>query len=416
MNTIPDARESRGAIEGNFMAQHKPKRQSGTGSIVREKLGLAIRWPEYVLLDTGERKRKMRYEFLGPVSEREAGSRLIDRVAQTRHDPPKLARLPLTFKEHAARWERDMLASAGADAADLYKFSVRSVRSGVIRSRLEPRFGAVALQDISTESIQEWVTSLRKESLAASTIHNYVKILRVILAAAVKWKSLDESPAEGVELPKLPRKGKRKKWALTAKQAGQLLGKIVARKPRTMVALAITAGLRRGELIAARWKHLDEGVSAIAVMEASYRGHIDTPKTDAGIRTVPLDPYTMNLLAEWRRLSKHTRPEDFIFATRTGQQESPGNILRRHVWPACQDVDFPRPSWNTFRRTFSTLLHKEAIPAKTIAEMMGHTDVDTQFIYIQSEDAMKRVAATKIGDELSRYAVQNDQMGLPWLN
>lgn len=393
----------------------KRKRQCGTGSIVREKSGLAIRWPEYILLETGERKRKMKYEFLGDISEREASGKLIERVAQARRDPPKPIKAPLTFNEFVARWQRDILESAGADTADLYKFSVRSVRSGIIRSRLVPHFGTLHLEAITPAAIQEWITHLRKEQLAASTIHSYAKALRVILATAVRWKDLAENPFSAVELPKLPRKGKRAKWALTAKQAGELIGKIRKRKPRAMVALAITAGLRRGELLAARWKYLDEETSQIAVMEASYRGHIDTPKTEAGLREVPLDPWTLNLLRDWRRLSKHTEPDDFIFCTRTGQQETPGNILRRYVGPACDRLKLPRVSWNTFRRTFSTLLHKEAIPARTIADMMGHADVDTQFIYIQGDESMKRAAA-KIGDELSRYAVQEEQMVMPWLN
>ena len=43
-------------------------------------------------------------------------------------------------------------------------------------------------------------------------------------------------------------------------------------------------------------------------------------------------------------------------------------------------------------------------------------DVPTQFIYIQSEDQMKRLAAEKITDELSRYVVQDDQMSLRFVN
>lgn len=395
----------------------KPKRQCGTGSIVIEKNGRAIRWAEYHVLDAGERKRKMRYEFLGDVTEREASDALQDRLVQARRDGPKRApQAPLTFKELAARWKRDILDSAGPDAEDLYKFSVRETRSIVIRTRLEPFFGSLRLPDIQTSTIQEWITSLRRENLAAATIHGYYKALRVILEAAVTWKLLGSNPSEGVELPRLKGRNKRKKWALTPQQAGELIGAISALKPRAIVALAITAGLRRGELIAARWKHLDADASEITVEEASYKGHIDTPKTEAGIRKIPVDPWTLGMILDWRRLSKHTAPDDFIFTTRTGKQENPGNLMRRQIWPACEAAKVPRVNWNTFRRTFSTVLHREAIPAKTIAEMMGHTDVSTQFIYVQGVDEMKRVAAGKIGEELSRYVVQNHQMRLNWVN
>ena len=47
-------------------------------------------------------------------------------------------------------------------------------------------------------------------------------------------------------------------YALLPQEAGALLKRIQPLKVRAMIALAITAGLRRGELIAARWKALDE--------------------------------------------------------------------------------------------------------------------------------------------------------------
>jgi hypothetical protein len=47
---------------------------------------------------------------------------------------------------------------------------------------------------------------------------------------------------------------------------------------------------------------------------------------------------------------------------------------------------------------------------------MGHADVDTQFIYIQSVDEVKRAAAGKIAEELHRFCTDHRQMGLPWVN
>ena len=66
--------------------------------------------------------------------------------------------------------------------------------------------------------------------------------------------------------------------------------------------------------------------------------------------------------------------------------------------------------------TFSTLAHNNGTAAKTIAEIMGHADVDTQFIYIQSVDEVKRAAAGKIAKELHRFCTDHRQMGLPWVN
>ena len=49
-----------------------------------------------------------------------------------------------------------------------------------------------------------------------------------------------------------------------------------------MVARAIVAGMRGGELLGLRWSHLEEAKEQLPVKEASYLGHLDTPKTEAG--------------------------------------------------------------------------------------------------------------------------------------
>jgi len=54
----------------------------------------------------------------------------------------------------------------------------------------------------------------------------------------------------------------------------------------------------------------------------------------------------------------------------------------------------------TFRRTFSTWSHKNGIPPKDLAELMGHADADTQFGYTIGMDDNKQTTAAKLGKEL----------------
>jgi len=219
---------------------------------------------------------------------------------------------------------------------------------------------------------------------------------------AVTWYGLPRNPVTGVRLPKL--KPVRPQWALTPEQAGALIRSIQSIKARTMVALAIVAGMRRGELLAIRWQCLDENNSQVEVKEASYLGQLGSPKTDAGARKIDVDPLIFGLLQQWRRQSKRTRPEDFIFGTRTGKLETPNNILRRYVYPVCDHLGMPRANWLTFRRTYQSWLHEKGIPARTIADLVGHANVETQFIYVQkATDGARKEAAKKIGEELSRF-------------
>ncbi len=211
------------------------------------------------------------------------------------------------------------------------------------------------------------------------------------------WFGLKPNPAHGVVIGKI--KPVRQKWALTPAQACALLAQLKL-KARTMVAVDLTTGLRRGELEALQWEHLNDKTGELRIEQHHYRGHLDEPKTEAGKRMAIIPAEVIALVREWKRVSKRTKPSDFIFATRKGKPPSGNLILRRHVYPACEALGFPRASWLTFRRTFDNWLHKNGIPAKDIAEMMGHAEVKMQFVYTVGMDENKRIAADRLGKEL----------------
>jgi hypothetical protein len=102
--------------------------------------------------------------------------------------------------------------------------------------------------------------------------------------------------------------------------------------------------MRRGEVLAVRWKCFDEVNGLISVEEAVNRDHFDTPKTERSRRQIPLPLLAMDLLAGWKKIAKRTGPEDLIFGTRAGKPQSPSNMVRRHVFPACERLGFPRRS------------------------------------------------------------------------
>jgi integrase len=208
---------------------------------------------------------------------------------------------------------------------------------------------------------------------------------------------------------------KREKWAFSVSEASQLINKLSI-KPRAMALLCLTSGIRRGELFALRWKHLDEQESTVSVVEAVYCGHFDKPKTRKSIRVIPLAEQVLEVLREWKKKSKKTCPEDLIFGTRNGKPEHSTNVLRRHVYPACTALGLPRASWLTFRRTFSTWSHHKGVPPKTVAELMGHSTVRTQFIYIQGVEEEKRRAAELLAGELARIGQKSGPMGVKSVN
>ena len=139
----------------------------------------------------------------------------------------------------------------------------------------------------------------------------------------------------------------------------------------------------------------------LTVQEAVYEGAFGTPKTEAGLRRVPLSDATVVLLEEWKRHVKRTEPEALLFSTWSGKPISPNNVLRRWVFPACTQLGLPRATWLTFRRTYSSWAHDRGVPGKVVADLMGHAKVDTTLnVYTQVIDESRRAAVQRIGSEL----------------
>ena len=110
----------------------------------------------------------------------------------------------------------------------------------------------------------------------------------------------------------------------------------------------------------------------------------------------------------------HTGDQALVFCTASGKPISPNNVLRRSVWPACQAAGLQRATWLTFRRTYSSWAHDKGVPAKVIAQVMGHTKVDTTMnVYMQVLDGAARAAADRVGSELFRIVQNSEGMTEP---
>jgi integrase len=205
------------------------------------------------------------------------------------------------------------------------------------------------------------------------------------------------NPAREVDLPTL--RCVRPKWALTTAQAAALLRALPA-LPKTMAGLALLTGLRRGELFALRWKDLDLAERTLTVRQAVYERVFDTPKTQAGLRRVPLSAAAVQVIEIWRCRVDAADPDALVFSTWSGKPISPNNVLKPIV-AAAKALGLPKLSWLTFRRTYSSWAHEKGVPAKVVATLMGHSKVDTTLnVYTQVLDDSLRGAAEKVGSEL----------------
>jgi hypothetical protein len=201
------------------------KRQYGSGSLFKEGRGWAIRWRELEIAPDGTMNKRLCYEALGNMSRAEAGEILRRKVAESgSSDRPTRSRV--TFLTLARQWQVDVLPTK-------YKHSTQKNHQHIMEKHLIPRFGNLALSDVTTQSIQSYVTHLTKAEYAPKSIDHIHDVLSAILRSAVKWGHLRSNPARGVEMPRL--KTIRPKWALTVDQAIALSAQLPWLLPRTLV-------------------------------------------------------------------------------------------------------------------------------------------------------------------------------------
>jgi integrase len=366
----------------------RPKRQYGSGALLKRRKGWAIRWRENEIAPDGRKTAVLRYENLGDVSKTEAVRTLRLRVAQA--GSPRLQRPRVTFATFANDWQ--------VQVVPMYKHSTQKNHVHILAKHLLPRFRDTPLTEVSRQHVQAYVAQLVRDGYAPRTIDHIHDVLSAVLRTAVKWGHLTENPALNVDLPAL--KTVRPKWVLTESQTSALLEKLPP-LAKTMVGLALLTGLRRGELFALRWKDVGDGDTILSVHEAVYEGRFDTPKTEAGKRRVPLSPPARALFSDWRSRARRSEPDDLVFATGSGKPISPNNVLRAAVFPACMGLGLPRATWLTFRRTYASWAHDLGMPGKVIAQLMGHAKVDTTLnVYAQVLDGSVRKAAERVGSRL----------------
>ncbi len=177
--------------------------------------------------------------------------------------------------------------------------------------------------------------------------------------------------------------------------------------------LAITTGLRRGELLGLRWDDadLDRGTLRVgrALVREGGRHVLGETKTRRGRRRVNLTSRTVAALKAHRKsqLEKRVRlaglyeDHGLIFTSENGTPLNPGNLVKRSFKPLLKRAGLPEIRFHDLRHTCATLLLGRGVHPKIVQELLGHATIamtlDTYSHYLPS---MGDQASGAMGDAL----------------
>jgi integrase len=145
--------------------------------------------------------------------------------------------------------------------------------------------------------------------------------------------------------------------------------------------MAAMTGMRKGELLALRWRDIDWTAEKVRVRQSYVRGQFGTPKSKRSSRGVPL---ALRLATELEQLHQHTvwtGENDLVFAHPYTGKPLDGSKLLERFKKACERAAVRPVRFHDLRHTFGTRLAAAGVPLKTLQEWFGHRDSKTTDIY-----------------------------------
>ncbi len=322
----------------------------------KRKIGLA-RQP-------GSREGLTRTQAEARLREKMAEVRITPRASRERLDVEQVGR---RYRLHIERKGRK-------------RSTVQNVESEV-RVHLAPFFAGRAMDAITTEDVIDLVLLLEEgKELAPKTIRNIVATLSALFNFAMQRRWAIANPCIGVELPAVPESGEIR--FLTLDQVDLLVeharpGEFQA-LDRTIFLAAAMTGLRKGELLALRWKDVDWTAGRIRVRQNYVRGEFGTPKSKRSTRSVPMADEVAGELDRLFRQSRWQGENDLVFAhPQTGGPLPKPNVTRR-MRAALKAAKLDTSHrFHDLRHTFGTMMAAAGVPMRTLQEWLGHRDLAT---------------------------------------
>jgi integrase len=280
----------------------------------------------------------------------------------------------LTLNEAAEAWlEGARDGTIRNRAGDIYQPSAIRSYEASLRLRVLRELGSKRLSDLRRTHVQDLVSQLVADGLAAATIQATIIPLKAICRREVNRGRMHVNPTIGVELPAV--RGGRERIADPV-EAARLLAAL-PEKDCAVWATAMYAGLRRGELMALRASDIDIADGVIHVRRGwdMKEGPIETKGRKP--RRVPIASVLREpLLAHLMRTGR--RDEALVFGA-TDRTPFYPNTLTARADAAWKAAGLRRIKLHECRHTFASLLIAAGVNAKALSTYVGHADIATTF-------------------------------------
>jgi len=283
------------------------------------------------------------------------------------------------------------------------------------RNHLIPGIGRWKVKKIDNDIIDSYVEDeLKEKDLSQRTKKHIFRILASTMSSGRKY-GIQDNIMEGIEAPRVERH-EIEYWTL--EEMHTFLSWLRSENHSIPFYIALSTGMRKGEVLGLRWSRVDFDNKTIAVThqlkqkmgKKEDKVWVLSPqlKTITSHRTIKIDDETIELLKEHKKKQERDRLEcgpdyidkDMVCAISTGDYMRP-TYLRTVFNRTIGRSGVKKISFHGLRHTHATLLLTDGVHPKVVQERLGHASIHvTLDTYSHVVPGIQEVAALSIGKSL----------------
>ncbi len=271
-----------------------------------------------------------------------------------------------------------------------------------IKNYIVPVMGNYPITNLTQTFIQAWVNNLTNRGLAPRTIKNAFQCLHGSLEKATELRMIPFNPSNHIELPRIEDYNAS---IYTDEEMQQAINAAKGTTSFLLVFLGLAVGLRRGELDALKWHHIDLPNSKINIVEnrVCAKGKVITkrPKSKSSFRTITIGTGTCKILKqaydEYIEQKENYGPgfctEGYVICQKNGSPYHPDSLTQKwDRFMAKHNLKHIR--LHDLRHSCATSMVANNVDTKTVQKRLGHSSYKTTMdLYVHRTQAMDDHAA-----------------------
>lgn len=332
--------------------------------------------PKYEYARVSETYNGKRYEAYGKT-EKEAYKKLAAKIEKAKRGEDTIGE-NMTVNAWFQTWSKTYKESKGLTEKSFAMYSQK------YNNHIKPAVGHLKMKDVNTVHLQEILN--RQAGMSESHVKKVSLVLKAMFKRARQNRVIAYDPAESLELPKFTTNKRR---SITEEERKLILTTAEKHRAGLWILTLLYTGMRPGETAALTWDDVNIKKKEITVSKAKESGNqnIKQPKTDAGVRVIPIRAELLGAMAEAKRKAKGS----LVFTNTKGKMLDDDamhrmwkNFVREmNINAGAQmyrnEITEPKVAEDLtaycLRHTFATDMQGAGVPLNIVKEIMGHDDI-----------------------------------------